>query len=142
MNNFNFVQSPKKNGCHSSVFFSSHSLTHSRTNAFTLVEILIILSIIGILATIFVPTWKEYNQQSKLEFSKNIMVSTLSKNFSKSRSLPKIFGVSAESKSNQIKTFECEYKFQTPDICDKKNETIINLQTGVLIKDKDRKSVV
>lgn len=101
-----------------------------KKNAFTLVELVITLAIMGILGALVVPSFFEYQRAKNLDISAQLIETSLSQGFSSSRATPRIFGVQALKGSSEIETFECDY----PD-CTQKEGKSFSITTDVAIQD-------
>lgn len=88
--------------------------------AFTLIEIMITFVILGIMSSLVAPSFFAYQRQKDLDLSIQLIETTLEKSFSSSRSVPRIFGVSALQKASELEIFECEY----PTCLQKKTSTL------------------
>lgn len=78
-------------------------------SAFSLIELIVTLSVIAILAAIVVPTFGGYQQQKRLLFARDILETELQKAFSSARSEPRVFGVSGIANSNTYTVFSCDF---------------------------------
>ena len=77
--------------------------------AFSLIELLIVISIIGLLLGIVTPTFRGYQAQKRLLFSQDLLETEIQKAFSLARSEPRIFGVMGSDNANTYTAFSCEY---------------------------------
>lgn len=89
--------------------------------AFSLIELLIVISIIGLLLGIVTPTFRGYQAQKRLLFSQDLLETELQKSFSLARSEPRIFGVTGSANADMYTAFSCEYI---------KNEKCTSTSTG------------
>lgn len=100
--------------------------------AFTLIEILVVICLIGILAGILSPDFARFFRKNRLENSVRTVETTLQQAFSSSRATPSIFGVRGSNNANQITSYKCENAK-----CDNITETTDELETSVNIKDSN-----
>lgn len=77
--------------------------------AFSLIELVVVIAIIGILVGIFTPTFSGYQKQKRIEFSADLLQTHLQGAFSQSRSLPQISGVRGSAGSSTYMVFSCGY---------------------------------
>ena len=92
--------------------FNIQNLKLSRINsAFTLVEILIVLVIMGILASISIPNFISYQQNIKLTDSANLLDADLYEAFSNARSEPLVYvieGSSSDGYNQSYNIYSCK----------------------------------
>jgi prepilin-type N-terminal cleavage/methylation domain-containing protein len=83
--------------------------------AFTLIELIVALAIMGILSSLIAPSFFEYQRTKNLDLAAQLLETALSESFSASRSTPHIFGVKGVVATSQIKTFSCSYPEKCTD---------------------------
>jgi len=76
--------------------------------AFTLIEILMVVVIIAILAVISVPSYLQFREQSRLNFSSQLLQTELQKQFSSARSFSRVFGLRGMADSDVFTIYLCE----------------------------------
>lgn len=105
---------------------------------FSLIELIVTLGIIGILAGIVTPTFRNYQAQKRLSFSRDLLETAIQKSFSKSRSKPIITGVSGLANEDSYQIFSCPY--QENIICNSHvagfQSVLHHLEGGIVNKDR------
>lgn len=79
-------------------------------SGFSLFEMVVVIIIIGILLSVGVPTFHDYQVQKQLEESRDILESNIQKQFSHTRSQSKVFGIMGTKNNSSITLFSCKYK--------------------------------
>ncbi len=107
-----------------------------KTPAFTLIELIITIALVGILSMISLSTFAHFTQRSNLEHSDQLLESTLQSHFSSARSKPEIFGILGHKDDNFVYEFSCE-KVDCSDRSVIANLPKVNLEKGIKIKNPD-----
>ncbi|MCK5460555.1 type II secretion system protein [Candidatus Gracilibacteria bacterium] len=78
-----------------------------KNKGFSLIELLIVIVLIGIFSSMIGPGWIDFYRKKNLNYSVQIVKTTLAEGFSSARSQPKTFGIEVYKNTNEIKFFEC-----------------------------------
>ncbi len=79
---------------------------------FTLIELIVVMALIGIVGLIATPAFTAYLDSSRLQFSQQVLETTLGQAFSHARSHPELVTVSGDAEAREI---EIKYFKEDPD---------------------------
>ena len=106
---------------------------------FSLIELLVVITLVAILSGIFAPNFARFFRKSRLENSVRIVETTLQQAFSSARATPYLYGVKGTKDSNEIISFKCLKKNCTSstDPVDPQNQPPIKLESSVIINSEN-----
>lgn len=112
---------------------SKNKCFKTKTKGFTLMELLVVITLIGIIASMVGPGFLDFYERKNIKDSVQTIKTTFSKGFSSARSNNLIFGVKGRKSDQEITFFECDF----PDCTTPTNFKTEKLESDVTINSDD-----
>lgn len=112
---------------------SSHKFSKVKSKGFTLMELMVVITLIGIVASMIGPGFLDFYKRKNIKDSVQTLTTTFSKGFSSARSKALIFGAEGKKEEGEIIFFECDF----PSCTTKTNFQSEELEKNVKIKSDD-----
>jgi prepilin-type N-terminal cleavage/methylation domain-containing protein len=81
----------------------------AKTAAFTLIELLAVLVVFGILASLVAPGFASFQQETRFRLSVQLLETDLQEAFFSARAKARIFGIRGEAGAGEFEYYECSY---------------------------------
>lgn len=101
----------------------------NKTKGFTLMELMVVITLIGIIASMIGPGFLDFYERKNIKDSIQTLKTTFSKGFSSARSNNLVFGVKGLKNKQEITFFECDF----PNCTNQKNFKTESLESKVSI---------
>lgn len=83
---------------------------------FTLIELVVVLALLGILASLIAPSFMSYQNKTRLRMSAQLVETSLSEAFSLARSEPAFFIVEAQTQGRNVQLKRCDEGCDCDDV--------------------------
>lgn len=115
----------------------NYSGKSSASPGFTLIEMLVVITIMGVLASLIGPGFWEYQRHHRLQLSQQLVETMIAEGFSQARSRPNVFSVSMLGGSGVVVFETCDYKpKETFTTCDNPVERRQSLEGEVTVAER------